>query len=97
MFEHPYWWDTVPALRLRPEGAGTMTPPVAGGERATDERYNGSQESAIEPGSRFDVVIVGAGYTGLAAGRHLARARLPGAVAGGGRPRWAPGRPGRLV
>src|SRR5213596_3082603 len=73
MFEHPYWWDTVPALRLRPEGAGTMTPPVAGGERATDERYNGSQESAIEPGSRFDVVIVGAGYTGLAAGRQLAR------------------------
>ena len=74
MFEHPYWWDTVPALRLRPEGAGTMTPPVAGGERAMDEHHIGSQESAIEPGSRFDVVIVGAGYTGLAAGRHLARA-----------------------
>src|SRR6266853_6700144 len=45
---HPYWWDTVPALR-------------AGSEK-------------LEVGSKkFDVAILGAGYTGLAAARQLAR------------------------
>src|SRR5438034_4189041 len=58
MFEYPYWWDTVPALHLRPDN------------RVTAPAFNAE---GAEGGSRFDVVIVGAGYTGLAAGRQLAR------------------------
>ena len=56
MKEYPYWWDTVPALQLRPGSAAPST-------------FHAESAAA----SRFDVVIVGAGYTGLAAGRQLAR------------------------
>src|SRR5204862_4296672 len=58
MHEYPYWWDTAPAL-----GLGPANPPP-------------EPPTAIDlgiDGSRFDVVVVGAGYTGLAAGRQLAR------------------------
>jgi glycine/D-amino acid oxidase-like deaminating enzyme len=58
MNEYPYWWDTAPALDLHPED------PLARPAPAADQTIDGS---------RFDVVIVGAGYTGLAAGRQLAR------------------------
>ncbi len=62
MKNYPYWWDTVPALQLRPQDA----PP-------SSEPSDGARES-IERAIPFDVAVVGAGYTGLAAGRQLARA-----------------------
>jgi glycine/D-amino acid oxidase-like deaminating enzyme len=52
--EYPYWWDTVPALRVGSPQYTARIPP---------------QE--LPP--RVDVVVVGAGYTGLSAARHLAR------------------------
>jgi glycine/D-amino acid oxidase-like deaminating enzyme len=61
MKEYPYWWDTAPALGLGPQEAeaGTQGPVASAG--------------GLGAGARFDVVIIGAGYTGLAAGRQLAR------------------------
>jgi glycine/D-amino acid oxidase-like deaminating enzyme len=62
--EYPYWWDT---LRESPiEGmrsTETTREPGAGREPRVDGLP-----------SKIDVVIVGAGYTGLAAARQLARA-----------------------
>ena len=57
MKDYPYWWDTAPALHLGLDNP-LPQPPVA--------------DPGVH-GSRFDVVIVGAGYTGLAAARQLAR------------------------
>jgi glycine/D-amino acid oxidase-like deaminating enzyme len=62
MHEYPYWWDTVPALHQRP-GQTTLT---TAGPEAAPER--------LDFESPFDVIVVGAGFTGLAAGRQLARA-----------------------
>jgi glycine/D-amino acid oxidase-like deaminating enzyme len=58
--EYPYWWDTVP---------GTRNP-----EPRTQNPEPGTQNPepvAVPP--RADVAIVGAGYTGLAAARQIAR------------------------
>ena len=63
MKEYPYWWDTMPALR-----AGTQNL-----EPQTQNPEPGTQNPEPLP-SRADVAILGAGYTGLAAARHLARA-----------------------
>jgi glycine/D-amino acid oxidase-like deaminating enzyme len=60
MKDYSYWWDTAPALRLRPQDAEHGTGPGAG-------------TGQFDAATRFDVVIVGAGYTGLSAGRQLAR------------------------
>lgn len=57
MKEYPYWWDTVPESELKTENLE-----VGAGPRV---------ESLT--GRRFDVAIVGAGYTGLAAARQLAK------------------------
>jgi glycine/D-amino acid oxidase-like deaminating enzyme len=59
MHEHPYWWDTVPALGLSPHAS--IAPPPAVLEQ-------------VGRTSPFDVVVIGGGLTGLAAGRQLARA-----------------------
>ena len=59
MKEYPYWWDTVPSLR-----AGTQN---------SELRTENSELRADTSVDVADVVIVGAGYTGLAAARHLAR------------------------
>jgi glycine/D-amino acid oxidase-like deaminating enzyme len=56
--EYPYWWDTV----------GHKSP-----EPGTNNPEPGTQNPSVVP-SRADVAIVGGGYTGLAAARHLARA-----------------------
>jgi glycine/D-amino acid oxidase-like deaminating enzyme len=69
--DYPYWWDTVqssvpghePPVRGQPA-------PLAPPEGAT--REGGSPHPPLP--SRVDVAIVGAGYTGLSAARHLARA-----------------------
>jgi glycine/D-amino acid oxidase-like deaminating enzyme len=55
---YPYWWDTVAGLRL-----GADNPQTAAGNL---------ESGTLEPGT-FDVAIIGAGYTGLAAARQLAR------------------------
>ncbi|HEY1912033.1 MAG TPA: FAD-binding oxidoreductase [Vicinamibacterales bacterium] len=61
MNEYPYWWDTLPSG----QGAGISTPHRPG--RAGQLPVN------VPPlPARADVVVVGAGYTGLAAARHLA-------------------------
>src|SRR5205809_13469 len=57
MHEYPYWWDTAPALCLGPDNPPATPPDI---------------DTGVDR-SRFDVVVVGAGYTGLAAGRQLAR------------------------
>ncbi|MSO30361.1 MAG: FAD-binding oxidoreductase [Acidobacteria bacterium] len=54
--EYPYWWDGVP-------GFGPV------GDRVRAAEAGGVAEFARRP---YDVAIVGAGYTGLAAARHLA-------------------------
>jgi glycine/D-amino acid oxidase-like deaminating enzyme len=61
--EYPYWWDTLPAFR-----AGSEKSEVTGSEKSEVS----SQKSDLPP--RADVVVVGAGYTGLSAARVLARA-----------------------
>jgi glycine/D-amino acid oxidase-like deaminating enzyme len=56
--EYPYWWDT-------------LREPSADAPRSTDTSHE-SRVASLP--SKVDVVIVGAGYTGLAAARQLARA-----------------------
>ena len=65
MKEYPYWWDTVSV-----PGAGTEN-------GASETQSSGSGTRNPEPPTlqrSADVVVVGAGYTGLAAARQLARA-----------------------
>ncbi|HEX3703679.1 MAG TPA: FAD-dependent oxidoreductase [Vicinamibacterales bacterium] len=67
MKEYPYWWDTVPG------SFGSPTPdprPSAAGSASSDS--SAPADSSLP--ARVDVAIVGAGYTGLAAARQLARA-----------------------
>ncbi len=61
MNEYPYWWDTLPS------GEGAR---MSEGHRA--DTGGPPPRSAPALPSRADVVVVGAGYTGLAAARHLA-------------------------
>ena len=65
MEAYPYWWDTVPGI-----WTGRSEPDLEPGSRY------------LEPvdGRRFDVVVVGAGYTGLSAARQLARSGASVAV-----------------
>jgi glycine/D-amino acid oxidase-like deaminating enzyme len=64
--EYPYWWDTTDS---EPHRAPSTQHPAPGTEPAP-----GSTSSETVLPSRADVVIVGAGYTGLAAARQVARA-----------------------
>src|SRR5262249_41137924 len=59
--DFPYWWDTVSGRPF----------PFAAPERGTRD---GDRHSASSHAAQADVAIVGAGYTGLSAARHLARA-----------------------
>ena len=85
MKEYPYWWDTVPALRagnleLRTENSEPGTPNSERGTPNSESRTphaelrTSSAPGIQNPGIRTDVIIIGAGYTGLAAARVLARA-----------------------
>jgi len=67
--EYPYWWDTVPALR-----AGNLELKTENLELRTENLELKTENLELGSGRRYDAVIVGAGYTGLAAARHLARA-----------------------
>jgi len=66
---YPYWWDTVP-----------------GGWVAEAQNVEPGTRN-LEPAlpSRFDVVVVGGGYTGLSAARQLARSGASVAVVDRGR------------
>jgi glycine/D-amino acid oxidase-like deaminating enzyme len=57
LIEHPYWWDTVPP---GPDGASQFETPA--GRAARPPAFPSS----------VDVLVIGAGYTGLSAGRRLA-------------------------
>ena len=60
MKEYPYWLDTLP--------------PHDPDESLRDESHESRESQIPNPESRtYDVAIVGAGYTGLSAARHLAR------------------------
>jgi glycine/D-amino acid oxidase-like deaminating enzyme len=62
--EYPYWWDT---LREPPVDSPHST-------EARESRIPSPEPQTASLPSQADVVIVGAGYTGLAAARQLARA-----------------------
>ncbi len=57
MKHYPYWWDTLPGL-------------ASGAENS---HLKSSNDPAEALPARADVVVVGAGYTGLSAARQLAR------------------------
>jgi len=62
--EYPYWWDTV-----------EQSPFDKAQGRAVGSRQSAVEQSGVGSlPAKADVVIVGAGYTGLAAARQLARA-----------------------
>ena len=63
MKEYPYWWDTL----------GREPVERSAGGRPSFERPAESRREAPVP-ETADIVVVGAGYTGLAAARQLARA-----------------------
>ena len=67
MKEYPYWWDTVPAV-----GIDDRRSTIDDCRTADDRPIVNHQSSIIN--HKWDVAIVGAGYTGLAAARYLARA-----------------------
>jgi glycine/D-amino acid oxidase-like deaminating enzyme len=56
---YPYWWDTAPGAWI----SGVETP----------EKTEPGVGTTAPIGGRFDVAVVGAGYTGLSAARQLAR------------------------
>ena len=72
MNEYPYWRDTVPRSLVPPPPLVASLSSYAGPVRSASGAKAGSPQSRVP--SRADVVIVGAGYTGLAAARQLARA-----------------------
>ena len=59
MKEYSYWLDTLPP-----------TPPR---ESGSDDSRSGASHIPNPTSRKYDVAIVGAGYTGLSAARHLAR------------------------
>lgn len=61
MKDYPYWWDTVPESPVSNRQSS-----VAGRQAPV-----GTEPPSVP--ARVDVVVIGAGYTGLAAARHLAR------------------------
>jgi glycine/D-amino acid oxidase-like deaminating enzyme len=65
--EYPYWWDTTPGFATD-QGPGTDH--GLGTDQGPSTRYQGPSFKT----SPYDVVIVGAGYTGLSAARRLAQA-----------------------
>jgi glycine/D-amino acid oxidase-like deaminating enzyme len=76
--EYPYWWDTRPGTLpgTRHAAPGTLHAarhPAPGTQHGTQHAAP-STRHPIELPPRVDVAIVGAGYTGLAAARHLAHA-----------------------
>lgn len=62
MIERPYWWDTVP-----PREDGST--PFSSGSRSAEASRSVREHSLP---SLVDVLVVGAGYTGLSAARRLA-------------------------
>jgi len=78
--EYSYWLDTLPNRESGESGESRIPNPKS---RATasesripnpESRATTGESRIPNPESRWDVAIVGAGYTGLSAARHLARA-----------------------
>src|SRR5207245_7201891 len=68
--EYSYWLDTLPNRESGESRATTHESRIPNPEfRAT-----AGETQVPNPEPRWDVAIVGAGYTGLSAARHLARA-----------------------
>ncbi|MBZ5557706.1 MAG: FAD-binding oxidoreductase [Acidobacteriia bacterium] len=69
MNEYPYWWDTLPSRTLGSENSELRT-------------ENSAPATSHQPPAtgRVDVAIIGAGYTGLAAARLLAKSGASVAV-----------------
>jgi hypothetical protein len=68
--EYPYWWDTVPGTQHPAPGTRHSAPGTRNPEPNPEPRTQ-NPEPAVP--ARADVAIVGAGYTGLAAARQVAR------------------------
>jgi glycine/D-amino acid oxidase-like deaminating enzyme len=70
--EHPFWWDTVPGFGARPDRSSLQ---ASGSSREYDASHqdDGRPQQLGEAVRRVDVAIIGAGYTGLAAARQLAK------------------------
>jgi len=66
---YPYWWDTTQSSVASQQSTVTSRQ----SQVASPELPIPNPQSPI-PSSKADVAIVGAGYTGLSAARHLARA-----------------------
>ena len=62
MKDYPYWWDTL------------RESPVTSHQSPVGSHQSGVERERPDIPRRVDVVVIGAGYTGLAAARHLARA-----------------------
>jgi len=67
--EYPYWWDTLQAVP-----AGNQKPEPESLKSEVGSLKFEVRNLKSELPRRVDVAVVGAGYTGLSAARHLARA-----------------------